>query len=249
MLAGAADGKFVAGGMTLLPTIHQRLASPSDLVDLSAIPGLSGIAMDGGALVIGAMTRHAEVAASPLVKAEIPALAELAGGIGDVQVRHRGTIGGSVANNDPAADYPAAVLGLGAIVVTDRREIAADDFFAGMFETVLEDDEVITAVRFPVPERAAYVKMRSPASRYALAGVFVARTADGVRVAVTGAAASVFRARDLETALDASFDPAALERISIDATDMLSDLNGDRDYRANLVMVLARRAVKAATAL
>ncbi|WP_108663527.1 FAD binding domain-containing protein [Acuticoccus kandeliae] len=248
LLTGAADGKFLAGGMTLLPTIHQRLASPTDLIDLSAVPGLAGISEEDGVLVIGAMTRHADVAASPLVASLIPALVTLAGGIGDPQVRHRGTIGGSIANNDPAADYPAAVLGLGATIVTSRREIAADDFFVGMFETALAEDEVILSVRFPVPDKAAYMKMRSPASRYALAGVFVALFPDGARVAVTGAAPAVFRSTDLEEALTASFTPSALDRLSIDASDMLSDLSGDREYRANLVVVLARRAVSAALA-
>jgi carbon-monoxide dehydrogenase medium subunit len=233
----------LAGGMTLLPTMKQRLAAPEALVDLSSLDGLKGIAVDGDRLVIGAMTRHAEVASSSLVGEKIPGLARLAARIGDQQVRHRGTIGGSVANNDPAADYPAAILALGADIVTDKRVIAADDFFLDMFETALAPGEIITGFSIPIAELAAYAKFGNPASRYALAGVFVAKTNIGIRVAVTGAAPSVFRAPDIENALTKSFSPQALERISIDATGLNADMHADREYRANLVMVMARRAV------
>ena len=241
------DVRYLAGGMTLLPTMKQNLAAPTGLVDLAAA-GLSGIrAIDGG-LEIGAMTTHATVAASALVREALPALAKLAGGIGDPAVRNRGTIGGSVANDDPSADYPAGVLGLGATIVTDRRTIAADDFFLGMFTTALEPGELITAFRFPLPVAAAYAKFRSPASRYALAGVFVAKFADGVRVAVTGAAPSVFRATAMEAALAADFSPEAIAAIAIDPAEMLSDMHAEAAYRAHLVGVMARRAVAEATA-
>src|SRR5690349_3272478 len=206
---GDADAKLVAGGMTLIPTLKMRLAKPSQLIDLGAIPQLKGISEDGDAIVIGAMTRHVEVNRSAVVKRAIPALAALAGLIGDPAVRNRGTIGGSIANNDPAADYPSAVVGLGATVVTTRRQIAGDDFFTGMFETALGPDEIVTAVRFPKPQAAAYQKFKNPASRYAIVGVFVARTAGGIRVAVTGAAPCVFRQRDMEAALSRSFTPDA----------------------------------------
>lgn len=245
-LLGTDDSSALAGGMTLLPTMKQRLAAPETLVDLSGIAHLGAISMDGNTLVIGAMTRHADVAASPLVQEKLPALAKLASRIGDQQVRNRGTIGGSVANNDPAADYPAAVLALNAEIVTDKRSIPADDFFIAMFETALEPGEIITAIRYPLAERAAYVKFANPASRYALAGVFVAKTGGAVRVAVTGAGPSVFRASDIEAALDGNFDAAALERISIDASELMSDIHADNEYRAHLVMVMARRAVSLA---
>jgi carbon-monoxide dehydrogenase medium subunit len=247
LLAGAEDGKFLAGGMTLLPTINQRLAAPSDVVDLSRLADLAGVSETAGGLSVGALTRHADVAGSDLVKATIPALAALAAGIGDPQVRHRGTIGGSIANNDPAADYPAAVLGLGATVVTNRREIAADAFFLGIFETALEEDEIVTAVHFPVPLAAGYAKLKSQASRFAVVGVFVARFADGVRVAVTGAGPCVFRCADLEEALTATFEPSALERITINPSGLNSDIHADAEYRAHMIMVMAKRAV--ATAL
>lgn len=242
-LTASDAARPLAGGMTLLPTMKQRLAAPEAIIDLSGIESLRGISLEGDVLVIGAMTRHAEVATSETVRKAIPGLALLASRIGDQQVRHRGTIGGSVANNDPAADYPAAILALGAVIVTDRRMIEADDFFLGMFETALEPGEIITGFRIPVPLAAAYCKFPNPASRYALAGAFVAKTTGGVRVAVTGAGPGVFRAADLEAALSADFSPGALERISIDATNLLSDMHGDREYRANLVMVMARRAV------
>ncbi|MEW5420545.1 xanthine dehydrogenase family protein subunit M [Amorphus sp. 3PC139-8] len=247
-IAGAEDGKFLAGGMTLLPTINQRLAAPSDLVDLSTLPDMVGIAIGDGTLTIGALTRHADVAGSPDVRSTLPALASLAGGIGDPQVRHRGTIGGSIANNDPAADYPAAVLGLGATVITNRREIPADAYFLGLFETALEADEIVTSVRFPVPSAAGYAKLKSPASRFALVGVFVARFADGVRVAVTGAGPCVFRVPDLEEALTAAFETHALDRLSIDSSGLNSDIHADADYRAHMVMVMAKRAVASALA-
>jgi carbon-monoxide dehydrogenase medium subunit len=237
---------LLAGGMTLLPTMKMRLAQTDDLVDLNGVDELAGICIDGDAVIIGAMTRHADVAASDDVRSRIPALAYLASQIGDAQVRNRGTIGGSLANNDPAADYPGAVLGLGATVITDQREIAADDYFQGMFETALEPGEIITAVRFPVPKRAAYAKFPNPASRYAVVGVFVADTASGVRVAVTGAGPCVFRQTDMETALGSDFTDAAIEGVSVDASALNEDLHASADYRANLVKVMAKRAVAAA---
>jgi len=243
VLSTSDASRPLAGGMTLLPTMKQRLAAPEGIVDLSAIAELKGITLEGDMLVIGAMTRHADVAASDLVREKIPGLALLAARIGDQQVRHRGTIGGSVANNDPAADYPSAILALDAEIVTDKRTIAADDFFIDMFETALEPGEIITGFRIPVPLTAAYAKFGNPASRYALAGVFVAKTIESVRVAVTGAGPSVFRPADIENALASNFSPEALERISIDATALASDMHADREYRANLVMVMARRAV------
>ena len=245
-LSAADDGKFLAGGQTLIPTLKQRLAQPSDLIDLAAVSDLKGICEDGDGVAIGAMTTHAEVVGSDLVKARIPALCDLAEGIGDPQVRNRGTIGGSVANNDPAADYPAAVLALNATVKTDQRSIGADDFFTGMFETALEEQELITAIRFPKPEKACYVKFPSPASRYALVGVFVAKTAAGVRVAVTGAGAGgVFRVDAMEAALSVTFSPSALDGITVPADGLNSDIHGSADYRAHLISVMAKRAVAA----
>ena len=241
------DSKALAGGMTLLPTMKQRLASPTAIVDLGRVAELSGISRDGDKVVIGAMTRHVDVATSQVVKGAIPALAALAEVIGDPAVRNRGTLGGSVANNDPAADYPAAVLALGATVVTTQRSIAADDYFTGLFETALEANELIASISFPVPEKAAYVKFRNPASRYALVGVFVAKTANGVRVAVTGAGASgVFRVAAFEAALGANFSAAALDGLSVDASGLASDMHADADYRAHLISVMAKRAVAAA---
>ena len=240
------DAKVLAGGMTLLPTMKQRLASPAALIDLKNVHELAGIAREGDDLVIGAMARHADVAGSNVVQAAIPALASLAGLIGDAHVRNMGTIGGSLANNDPSADYPAAALALGATIVTNRRRIPAQDFFTGLFETALEAGELITQVSFPIPQRAAYMKFRNPASRYALVGVFVAKTADGVRVAVTGAGSSgVFRAEEFEAALNANFSPAALEGVSMDASGLNSDMHADADYRAHLIGVMAKRAVAA----
>jgi aerobic carbon-monoxide dehydrogenase medium subunit len=243
LLGENEDAKLVAGGMTLIPTLKQRLAKPSDLVDLAAIPSLRGISDAGDALVIGAMTRHGEVLRSPLVQQAIPALAALAGLIGDPAVRNRGTIGGSISNNDPAADYPAALLALGATVHTTKREIAADDFFTGMFETALEPTEIVTAVRFPKPQAACYQKFRNPASRYAIVGVFVARIGGGVRVAVTGAGASVFRVPEMEAALAKSFTPDAIRDIAIPDDGLNSDIHASAEYRAHLVGVMARRAV------
>jgi aerobic carbon-monoxide dehydrogenase medium subunit len=244
---GAGDeAKFLAGGMTLIPTLKQRLAKPSDLVDLAKISELKGIKRDGNAIVIGAMTRHADVASADVVKSAIPALAQLAGGIGDPQVRNRGTIGGSLANNDPAADYPAAVLGLNATVITNKRRIAADDFFKGMFETALAQDEIITAVSFPMAEKAGYSKFPNPASRYAIVGVFVARSGGQVRVAVTGAGPSVFRQKEMETALSRSFTPDAVANVKQSASGLNSDIHASAEYRAHLVTVMAKRAVAAA---
>jgi carbon-monoxide dehydrogenase medium subunit len=245
-IGGASDGKLLAGGMTLLPTIKQRLARPSDLVDLAGIAELKGIKSDGGALVIGAMTTHAEVAHSPEVQKTIPALATLAEGIGDPQVRNRGTIGGSISNNDPAADYPAAVLGLDATVITNKRRIKADDFFKGLFETALEDGEIVTAVSFPKPEKAGYAKFPNPASRYAMVGVMAAKTAGGVRVAVTGAGPVVFRHKDLEKALSTRFAPEATADVKTASKGLNSDIHGSAEYRAHLVGVMAKRAVAAA---
>lgn len=246
LLTSIEDSKLVAGGMTLIPTLKQRLANPPALVDLSKLANLTGITDDGATIAIGAMTPHAVVAASKLVQAKIPGLAALAAMIGDPAVRSRGTIGGSVANNDPAADYPAGVLGLGATIVTSTREIAADEFFLGLFETALEPGEIITAIRFPVPLKAGYAKFKAPASRYALVGVFVTKFADGVRVAVTGAGPGVFRVPPMEVALSESFDPSAIAAIKIDTDGLTSDIHAEADYRAHLVTVMAKRAVDAA---
>jgi carbon-monoxide dehydrogenase medium subunit len=241
------DAKLLAGGQTLLPTMKQRLASPASIVDLGKVSELSGVSREGEQIVIGAMTRHADVATSAAVQQAIPALAALAGMIGDPAVRARGTIGGSLANNDPAADYPAAALALGATIVTNKREIAADSFFKGLFETALEDGEIIAKVRFPIPEKAAYEKFRNPASRFALVGVFVAKAAAGVRVAVTGAGASgVFRVAALERALAGNFAAAALNGATVPADGLNTDLHADSAYRAHLIVVLAKRAVAAA---
>ena len=241
------DPKYVAGGQTLIPTMKARLAAPSDLVDVSKIEDLIGICEDGDVVIVGASTTHAAVNADALMNQRIPSISELAGQIGDPMVRHRGTMGGSVANNDPSADYPAAVLALGATVRTDRRDMRADDFFVDMFETALEEDELVTAIAFPVPKRAAYAKFPNPASRYAMVGVMVAELADGsIRVAVTGAGSSgVFRWTAAEKALAGSVDAKALEGLSVDADDMLEDLHGSGEYRAHLVSVMTRRAVLA----
>jgi carbon-monoxide dehydrogenase medium subunit len=246
LLSSLPDSRLVAGGMTLIPTLKQRLADPAALIDLSKLPGLKGCTDGGGALTIGAMTSHAEVAASPLVQSRLAALATLAGGIGDPSVRNRGTIGGSVANNDPAADYPAGLLALAATIVTNEREIAADKFFTGLFETALKPGEIITSIRFPLPRLAGYAKFKAPASRYALVGVFVAKTGDGVRVAVTGAGPGVFRVPAMEQVLAQNFEPAALAAIKIDARGLTSDIHAEADYRAHLVTVMAKRAVHAA---
>ena len=243
----AAEGRLLAGGQTLLPTLKQRLDKPSDLVDLSAIAELKGIRVDGGNVVIGAMTTHAEVAASAQVSGDIPALAALAAHIGDPQVRNRGTLGGSIANNDPAADYPAALIALGATVNTNTRGIGADDFFTGLFETALGSGEIITSVSFPVPERAAYAKFPNPASRYAIVGVFVAKGAGGVRVAVTGAGqGGVFRIGAMETALDGNFSADAIAGVTVSDAGLSSDIHASAAYRAHLIGVMAGRAVTAA---
>lgn len=239
------NASLLSGGHTLIPALKLHLAMPSDLIDLCAIDELRGIEEDGYSISIGATTCHAEVAASPLARARIPALAGCAGSIGDRHVRHRGTIGGSVANNDPAADYPSAVLALGGTIITDRRKIVADDFFVGLYETALEPGEIVTRILFPVPVIASYAKFRNFASRYAIVGVFIARTMSGVRVAVTGAgAAGVFRATALETALTRDFRPQALSDCSVDPGTLMSDQNGTAEYRAHLITVMARRAME-----
>ncbi|MFD1379157.1 FAD binding domain-containing protein [Fodinicurvata halophila] len=230
--------------MTLLPTMKQRLANPTDLVDIGAIRDLSGISEENGRIVIGAMSTHASVAGNDLVKQKIPALANLARGIGDPQVRNRGTLGGSIANADPSADYPAAVLGLGATVKTDKREIKGDDFFIDMFETALEEGELILSVGFPIPTKAAYAKFPNPASRYAMVGVFVAEVNGEICVAVTGAAPSAFRVPDMEEALRNNFSAEAVNNVKVPADGLNSDLHGSADYRAHLVTVMARRAVQ-----
>jgi aerobic carbon-monoxide dehydrogenase medium subunit len=245
LLGANEEAKLVAGGMTLVPTLKQRLARPSDLVDLAAIASLRGVTDASDAIVIGAMTRHAEVNRSPIVKQGIPALAAMAGMIGDPAVRNRGTIGGSISNNDPAADYPAALVALGATVHTTKREIPAESFFTGMFETALEPTEIVTSVRFPKTGAANYQKFRNPASRYAIVGVFVARSPAGVKVAVTGAGPSVFRVPEMEAALAKSFTPDAIKDITIPDTGLNSDIHASAEYRAHLVGVMARRAVAA----
>ena len=245
-LLAESGGKPLAGGQSLVAAMKMRLAQPGTLVDLSGIAELKGIRREGDNVVIGAMTRHAEVAVSKDVKSAIPALAALADGIGDRQVRNMGTLGGALANNDPAACYPAAVLGLGATVHTNKRKIAADDFFKGMYETALAEGELITAVSFPIPKKAAYMKFVQPASRFALVGVFVAQTVGGVRVAVTGAAAGVFRAKPLEDALAKSFTADAAKAVKMSAGGLNNDLHGSPEYRAHLISVMAARAVAAA---
>ena len=239
----AAGGKLLAGGQTLLASMKLRLTSAEQVVDLGGIAELAGVKKDGSNVVIGAMTRHADVAKNADVKAAIPALADLANGIGDRQVRAMGTMGGSVANNDPSACYPSAVLALGATVHTNERKIAADDYFQGMFTTALKDGELITAISFPTPKRAAYMKFKQPASRFALIGVFVAQTDSGVRVAVTGGGNGVFRHKGLEDALTKSFTPEAAAAVKIDAGELSSDLHASAVYRANLISVMTQRAV------
>ena len=239
-----SEGKFLSGGMTLIPAMKTRLASPSEVVDLSHIADLKGIKVSGDTVTIGAATTHNEVATDAALKKAAPAVAYLASHIGDPHVRHRGTIGGSIANNDPAADYPAAMLALGATIVTNSREIAADDFFTGLFETALGDGEMVTAVRFKVPTKAGYAKFPNPASRYAMTGVFVAQGAGGVRVAVAGAGENgVFRASGLESALSKSFDGSALDGAKVEASSLMGDIHASPEYRANLVVVMAKRAV------
>lgn len=243
LLKGKEEARPMSGGMTLIPTLKQRLARPSDVVDLGGVKELAGIKVEGDTLVIGGMTKHGDVAKSADVRKVIPALADLAGHIGDPQVRNRGTMGGSVANNDPAADYPAAVVALNATVITNTGKHAADSFFKGLFETALGEGEIITAISFPKAEKAAYMKFPNPASRYAMVGVFVAKTAGGVRVAVTGAGPSVFRVKAMEEALSKNFSSAAIKDIKVPADGLNSDIHGSAEYRAHLVGVMARRAV------
>jgi carbon-monoxide dehydrogenase medium subunit len=246
LLAARPEAKLMSGGQSLVAAMKLRLADPGEIVDLGAIPELAGIKVAGKNVTIGAMTRHAVVAASAELRAAIPALTSLAGGIADRMVRNMGTIGGSLANNDPSADYPAAVLGLNGAVVTNRRRIAADDFFTGMFETALQPGEIITAVDFPVPVRAAYAKFRNPASRYAVVGVFVADLGGSVRVAVTGAGPVVFRVPAMEAALAASFTPGAVASIRVPEEGLNADIHAQADYRAQLITVMAGRAVETA---
>ena len=249
MMGKLEEAKILAGGQTLIPTMKLRLASPGNIVDLNALPELAGIELKGRSIVIGAMTRHVDVANSAVVKEHIPALAYLAGLIGDPAVRHRGTIGGSIANNDPNADYPAALLGLGATIITNKRRIAADDFFQGMFTTALEEGEIITKVSFPIAKKAAYEKFKHPASGFALVGVFVSKRGPDIRVAVTGAGSNgVFRVSSFEEALKKRFSPKSIEGLSVPASGMNSDIHASPEYRAHLVGVLARRALAKATA-
>jgi len=248
-LLKSGDAKLVSGGMTLIPAMKTRLAAPSDLVDLARIKELQGIKVSGKTVTIGAGTTHYDVSRDEKLCKVCPALSDLASMIGDPAVRHRGTIGGSVANNDPAADYPAALLALGATIVTNKREVAADKFFKGLFETALKDGEIITAVTFTAPAKAAYQKFRNPASRYAIVGVFVAKGKDGVRVAVTGAGDDgVFRSKEIEAALAKRFEAAALDGIKVPAGALMTDIHASADYRANLIAVMAKRAVAAANA-
>lgn len=245
LLAELGDGRFLAGGQSLLPMMKLRFVMTENIIDLRDCDALRGIAIEGGSVTIGAMTRHADVATSADLRATLPVLADLAGGIGDPLVRAQGTIGGSVANNDPAADYPAACLGLGATILTTAGEIAADDFFVGVFETTLEEGDLVTGVRFPIPLAAAYVKFRHPASRFALAGVFVARTPEGTRVAVTGAGAQgAFRWTEAEEALTGSFTVETLAGIALATDGLNEDIHADAEYRAHLVEVMTRRAVR-----
>ncbi len=246
LLATNPDAKLVAGGQSLLPSMRLGLIAPSDYVDLGGLKDLQGIKLEGQSIKIGALTTHTTVAASSEVRKSIPALAHLAASIGDRQVRNRGTIGGSLANSDPAADYPAGVLGLGATVHTNTRQIAADDFFKGLFETALQSGEIVTAVSFPIPQKAGYVKFKQPASRFAIVGVFVAKTGAGVRVAVTGAGACAFRVKALEDALARDFAPEACEGVKLPANGLNNDVHGSAEYRASLIPVLTRRAVAAA---
>jgi aerobic carbon-monoxide dehydrogenase medium subunit len=248
LFAKAAEAKYLAGGHTLIPVMKQRLASPSDVIDLAKIKELVGIEASGDTLTIKAATTYFDIMQSAEVKKSIPAIAYLTSMLGDPAVRYRGTIGGSIANNDPAADFPAALLALGATVKTNKRSIAADDFFKGLFATALDDSEIITAVTFPIPAKAGYAKMRHPASRFALTGVFVAKTKSGdVRVAATGASSSgVMRVPAIEAALKTNWSPSALDNVKISASGLLADIHGSAEYRANLVKVMAQRAVAAA---
>ncbi|HLS86583.1 MAG TPA: xanthine dehydrogenase family protein subunit M [Burkholderiales bacterium] len=245
--AQKSEGKFLAGGQSLVQAMKLRLSAPSDLIDLGGLQELKALKVEGSKVTVGAMVRHAEVTGSKEVQKAIPALAELAGMIGDRQVRHMGTIGGSLANSDPAADYPAAVLGLGATIVTSKRRIDADGFFKGLYETALEPGELITSVEFPVPKRAAYMKFKNPASRFAIVGVFVADFGGGnVRVGVTGAGPCAFRQKDMEKALAAKFAPESVANVKVSPEGLNSDLHASAEYRAHLVTVMAKRAVEAA---
>ena len=246
LAAKKSEGRYLAGGQSLVQAMKLRLSSPTDLIDLGTIKDLAGIKVSGSAVEIGAMTRHADVAGSKDVQKAIPALAALAGIIGDRQVRHMGTIGGSLANNDPAADYPAAVLGLGATITTNKRKIEADKFFKGLYETALEAGELITSVSFPVPKRAAYMKFKNPASRFAIVGVFVADFGGKARVGVTGAGPSAFRQAEMEKALGAKFAPDAVASIKVKPDGLNNDLHASPEYRAHLITVMAKRAVEAA---
>ena len=245
IMKSAEDGKFLAGGQTMLPAMKHRLAGPSDLIDLSGIKELRGITSDESSVTIGAMVTHAKVACSSEVREAIPALAELAGNIGDPAVRNRGTIGGSIANNDPAADYPAAVIALDAKVITNKRELAGGAFFTGMFETALDEDEIITSVKFPKAAAAAYMKFENPASRYAIAGVFLVKSADDVRIGVTGATSCAHRGLRLEEALTQNFSPDAVDKVELPVEKMNSDIHASAEYRAHLVKVMTKRAVRA----
>jgi len=245
-LAANGEAKLLAGGQTLIAALKMRLAAPSDLIDLGGIAEMRGIKVEGGKLVVGAMTTHAEVAASKDVQKSIPALAVLAEGIGDRMVRNMGTLGGSIVNADPAADYPAAVVGLGATIVTNKRSIAGDDFFKGMYETALQPGEIVTQIAFPVPQKCGYAKFANPASRYAIVGVFVAQGSGGVRVGVTGAGPSAFRVAEMEKALSANFSPDAVAKVTVSDASLNSDMHASAEYRAHLVTVMAKRAVAAA---
>jgi carbon-monoxide dehydrogenase medium subunit len=246
LAAQKAEGRYLAGGQSLVQAMKLRLSSPSDLIDLATLGDLTGLSADAGAVTVGAMARHAEVAGSAAVQKAIPALAQLAGTIGDRQVRHMGTIGGSLANSDPAADYPAAVLGLGAVITTNKRKIEGDKFFTGLYETALEPGELITQVSFPVPRRAAYMKFKNPASRFALVGVFVADFGGSIRVGVTGAGPFAFRQTEMEKALAQKFAPESVAGIKVKPDGLNNDLHASPEYRAHLITVMAKRAVDAA---
>ncbi len=245
LLKANEGAKLLSGGQSLLPVLKLELAEPTDLVSMAGVPELGDIRVDGDRVVIGALVTHDRVSRSPDVQQHIPALAALASQIGDAQVRNRGTLGGSVAHADPAADYPAALVALGATISTDRRRISADDFFSGLFETALERDEIVTAVQFPIAKRAAYMKFAHRASKYAVVGVFVAETSTGIRVAVTGAGPKVFRVPDMESALSRSFTPDAIASVKIATDDLNSDSEASAEYRAHLIGVMAKRAIQA----